>query len=174
MRRGDLTYLGELSVGQFDALVARGLAPFSRSRRAAGWGTFTADDAFRVTLFNALTNAGLPQARASSTVRGQYDELIEMVSDGGEGDVWFGSFSSVAYGEADEASATAWFPLITTFAELQRTISKVQADGGDHDAVEAVVMINATSVMRRMLRRAEARGIVDRRLSELARLTRAV
>lgn len=173
MRRGDLTYLGELSVGQFDALVARGLAPFARGRRAAGWGSFTADDAFRLTLFAALTSAGLPQARAASIVRGQYDELIDSLEEGGEGDIWFGGFSTTASGD-DGSTATAWFPLVASFTDLQLEIAKVQSISGDTDAVDAVVVVNATSVMRRMLRRADEREIVDLRLSKLARLVRAV
>ena len=173
MRRGDILVLVDLSVGQFDALLARGLAPLTQRRRAAGWGKFTADDAFRIALFNALTRAGLPQARASSTVRGEYEDLIEHIKEAGQGDVWFGSFATVT--EVDgEASATAWFPLIASFDSLAGETERVLRLVGEPGPAEAAVVVNATAAMRRMLRRAETRDIVDDRLSELARLTRAV
>jgi hypothetical protein len=173
MRRADILSLVDFTVGQFDALIARGLAPISASRREKGWGTFSADDALRVGLFAALNRAGVSQAQSAAIVRSQYELLLERLERDAPSDVWFGIFKSVARAQGEPSAALA-LPLIATIAEFADEMRRIQTVTGDGDPVESLVVINATSVMRSMLKRADELGIADDRLSELARKVGAV
>ncbi|RYG87860.1 MAG: hypothetical protein EON59_06175 [Alphaproteobacteria bacterium] len=163
----------ELSVGQFDALVARKLAPLSVRKPSQGWGTFSADDALAIALFGALTRTGLAQHPASALVRSEYEDLLAYSNSGSSGDIWLGAYRSTAH-KAGESSASATFPIISVFADIEVTVRQTQERAGDADPVEGMTIINATAVVRRMLLRATEAGIEDRRLTALAKLLRAV
>ena len=173
MRRSDILLLANFTVGQFDALVARGLAPISVSQRGRGWATFSADDALRFGLFAALNRAGVAQAQSAAIVRSQYDMLLHRLEQRASNDVWFGVFKSVAIAEG-EPSAALSMPLIATLSEVAVEIARVQRQAEESDPVESIMVINATAVVRSMLQRADAYGIADDRLSELARRVGAV
>jgi hypothetical protein len=173
MRRAQILDLVGLTAGQFDALIARGLAPLSSQRPAKGWATFSADDALRFGLFSALTRAGVSQAQAGAIVRSQYDDLIEYLEADVAADVWFGVFSTTASTEG-EPGARGYFPLIATLSDMGSRVQQVRTITKDQDDVDSVTMVNATTTMRGMLDRADRVGLSDARLSELARRLGAV
>lgn len=167
MRRADVLRLAELSVGQFDALIARGLIPFTTPHRRGGWGDFTAEQAFRIGLFNALSGAGMPQARAAICVRADYGVLSAYGEASAREDRWFGSFSTVSK-IAGEPSAKLHYVFATTLKNLRRDVSQKLEQAKDHEPPTDMVLINATDVMRRMLANAAEHQIVDEDLVALA------
>lgn len=170
MRRQDLLDVIDMPVGVFNALSSRGLLPFPGDARRAGWGSYTADDAFRLSLFVELTRQGRTQADAASLIREGYDDLLAYVARTDTvAATWFGAFWTRL--ESDDVATVSRWPLVvsagSTDAEIGHTLTVI---GQSIDAVDAVTLVNANRALERVARRAKRVGLTNSRFDELIEL----
>lgn len=172
LRRADVLKLIDMTARPFDAMIMRGQAPWPHRDSGRQWGEFTTEDAYRVALVHALIRQGRSYEQAGSAVRSVFAELLDIETEA-HGDLLLGSFITESAAD-EEAAVRMHLSLVAAesdwFAELQR--QRLVMGPGDH--LLAFSAVNATAVMRRTLAKADAAGLRDDRLVQLAKKVRAL
>lgn len=173
MRRGDLLQLTGLTTSVFDALGNRAVLPFKGTGKAAGWGNYSVDDAFRLALFLELTRIGKSQIQAAQLVREQFDELLAKAAQYGERSMLFGAFWTRIDVDGEPSSVSPW-PLVAELGQVDHAIAETLAKIDERNGhVCEIAAINATEVMRRLYVRAVETELSDARFDDLANVMRA-
>ena len=172
LRRSDMLKLVDMPARPFDAMLARNQAPWPRRETGRAWGEFSTEDAYRVALAHALVRQGRSYDEAGVAIRSEFENLLKFKS-AVTGDLLFGTFITETV--PSEEDGVRWREVVFApesmwFSEMARIKDVIAKD----DILIAFAAVNATSVMRRTLVKAQRAELVDRQLLKLAAKVRAV
>jgi len=176
MRRAELLRAAEMTQTTYTALSNRGLLPFSQTvgpSSRSGWGEFSYEHALKLGLVQELARAGMPQAKASSLVRDQFDFLMDFANSfqrRRQTPFIFGALtvSRANGGETGEDDCPVMAELDRLSDGVSAALNRIQADA----TPLSLLIINATDRMARIYRQARQAKRITKELRELAGLMR--
>lgn len=161
MRRSDLLAIVGMTTTTFNAMVARGVTPFSRTP-GRGWSVFTIEDALRLAVFSDLTTRGMSQPRAGALVREGFDPFLDFINSKPEpasGSLLFGQVE--LRNRSDEAAEAVIEPLYAVTDQLDKALTSTLRKGDGQWELSAMMAVNATESMRRILLGYRRGGVTD-------------
>jgi hypothetical protein len=168
MRRSNFLRLTGINAGRFNVMARRNLLPLARSS-VGEWSDYTADDALKTLLASTLGESGASLVQSRALVNDGYDDLLKLASRVGDSSpILFGRLTLGAIGMDEEETASLSVPLATTRERIDQDIRDIQLQLGDDGEALGVLLVSASSCLRRILIRARQSGLSDARLDKLS------
>ncbi len=168
MRRSDMLKITGWTSTAFNNVAARGHLPFTARTREATWGDYSADDACRLAIMAALSEAGWSQQAAAKSVRAGFNRLKAAAKQAEDSAAtWlFGSVWMAV--NVNRAAVKKRRTLVAQVGKVDEAVAqRLATDGG---RLERYAVVSVSRVVAQLKARADEEGVASARLDVLNEL----